>query len=279
MKVLHIDNTAFVGETLMRYFNNNTDIHIDVLAQIHDERYTMMYAGITDYIYLNQFGDHALLKKLNEIQNNYDVFHVHANPRILQWLSQFNKPIIYHAHGSDVRFMPKGLNFLQYADHIVVATEDLLKYFNVMQEVDYIPNTADRNHFQADAVSRLDNTMLIKNFAHGNLDNLRINSMINKLGLHNKHAIKFQRRDLFMFPYSVYPRYLEVFEYFFDYKFVRGIEQALPFSLTGLQFLALGGKVYHRDHITQEDKLYTKLPKEFEYDIVMKQWNDLYNNL
>ncbi|MHA2264313.1 MAG: hypothetical protein ACXAEN_18120, partial [Candidatus Thorarchaeota archaeon] len=84
--------------------------------------------------------------------------------------------------------------------------------------------------------------------------------------------LRVQRKRKTVFPYVVYPRVLELFEYYFDIKERQGA--IIPsMSLTGLQCLALGIKVFNAG------RLHNSFHEESEATYVAERWIRKYEEL
>ncbi len=136
MKIVMINDCAFVGETLLRYLPPEWEkMHIRRSRGLWDKTFGVAY-------------------KIRKAKG--DVFHAHYLLQDCYIAARLNKkPLVGHAHGSDLR---TSLNHpvwgrivrhnLKNCDKILVSTPDILgvaKHFR--QDAEYLPNPIDENLF------------------------------------------------------------------------------------------------------------------------------------
>jgi len=150
MKVVMVNDCAYVGETLIRYFPKDVNVvHLRRTRGFFDKT-----AGIAWKI----------------LKSKGAVYHCHY---LLQdcWLAlKFGKrPIIGHAHGTDVRLIIKHFAWsrmvrhnLKKCDKIVVSTPNLLETVKECNEsAEYIPNLVNEDIFYPKARERAKNKMRV----------------------------------------------------------------------------------------------------------------------
>ena len=150
MKIVMINDCAYVGETLIKYLPENFSV-------FHLKR-------------SRSFLDKTLGIAWRIFRSEGVLYHVHY---LLQdcWLTlKFGKhPVIGHAHGSDVRLSLKHFAWsrivrhnLEKCDKIVVSTPDLLntaKEYN--ESTEYIPNLVNESIFYTRALERPENKIKV----------------------------------------------------------------------------------------------------------------------
>lgn len=136
MRVVHINDCASVGETILRYLPEE-------LVKQHIKRSRGLWS--------KTFGIAGKILKAKG-----DIYHVHYLLQDCFLASSFGKnPLVGHAHGSDIRSglkhrLWKGLvkHNLKSCDRIFVSTADLIKTARDLRpDVEYIPNPVDTDFF------------------------------------------------------------------------------------------------------------------------------------
>lgn len=285
INVLHIDNTGFVAETIKRYYEAQiSNIKHDILVKMHNKYYDIAYAGISDYIRVNSDVELAKYVRFNLMK--YDIIHVHAYNSILPLLNSLTEHsdvrIIYTGHGSDIRLNNRLEIITKVADVITVATWDLLDYFrdgNHGHQVIYVPNAVDFNKFKR-LNPYVEGLTLFKTFDYGSLDNkyMKSRAFTHFSQVPEMLHLRHQERNRDFFSYQAYPRHLELFEYLIDIKYMKDQPRIpLPFSMTALQMLALGGTVI-RDNSDGIVEAFTQTPIAHLPSEVMKTWRHIYED-
>lgn len=276
MRVLQINNTGVVPYTIKEYFHRNPihDIEMDLVIPMHSNLDRQFQRGLKGVIELD--GDPRLLA--NYIKDNvhkYDIIHLHALfqhlPIITEYMNSDAK-IVYTGHGREVR---QGWHpaISHYADKMTCVTDDL-----IVPNVEWIPNVPDPNHFKRKRTS-IRRKALMKTFGDPIVDDKRSHQEALDFCLEFGFNLDIQDRSKGMYSYMIYPRYLEVYDIFFDFKYLNvdmGYDELkLPLSFTALQFLQLGdNRVIH--HSGQ----YVGLPTPHDnYNGVMNRWKEIYEEL
>ena len=136
MKVVTVNDCAYVGETLVKYFPADVEaVHLKRSRGFWDKTF-----GITWRI----------------LRANADVFHVHYLLQDCYLALKFGKhPIVGHAHGSDLRSSLKhrvcgrivGYN-LKRCDKVLVSTPGILDVAREYRaDAEYLPNPVDTRIF------------------------------------------------------------------------------------------------------------------------------------
>jgi len=136
MRVVHINDCASVGETILKFLPRELD-------KQHIKRGRGLWS--------KTFG---IAKKI--LMAKGDIYHVHYLLQDCYLASSFRKhPLIGHAHGTDVRLGLKHRLWkklvrrnLRSCDKVFVSTADLIKTARKFrQDVEYIPNPIDTDFF------------------------------------------------------------------------------------------------------------------------------------
>lgn len=275
MQVLQINNTGVVPYTIKEFFRRNPEYNIkmDLVIPMHSERDRQFQRGLVGVIEIG--GDPKILQEwIRRNVNKYDIIHLHALFQHLPLIDRYKRKdakIVYTGHGREVR---QGWHPIikKFSDKMTCATKDLQ-----VNGVEFVPNVPDPEHFKRTRKG-IKNKALIKSFGDLIVDDKRGYLQAHALSKELGYKLDVQERNKKMYSYMVYPRFLEVYSVFFDYKYLRndlGYEfLELPLSFTALQFLQLGGTVYHHSGI------HTELPSPHScYECVMKRWKDIYEQL
>lgn len=269
VKILQVNNTGVVPYTITQYLRKE-GYDVDIVIPMHSFLDVQFQKGLDNVIELDS--DPLILRKwLEKHIDNYDIIHLHALFQHLAFMRILapSTSIIYTGHGREVI---KGWHPMikQYADKVTCVTENLM-----VEGVEWIPNAPDPDHWQRKR-EPIPKKALIK-FLGGIVDDNRAHKEALEVCVKIGSSLDIQDRSKRMYSYITYPRFLEIYETFFDYKYLRtGIgydELKLPLSYTALQFLQMGGIVYHHSGI------YDELPKNINYDKIMKRWRDIYDEL
>jgi len=248
---------------------------VDVLHPIFGKADADHIRWTDDVIIVN--GDVDTMKDwiINNV-GKYDIVHVHA---ILEYIPMIrhlfpNIKIIFTGHGTNVRGRWQHHKMLKDVDYITVVSEDLLE--GSPPGTEFIPNVADPAIWKRknDAIEKL---AVYKYFGRTIYDEKKIETEAKKYARDNDLTLHKQDRSRSHISNKVYPRYLEKYGVFIDYKFLNPSiykTTCTPLSYTAIQFLTLGGnKVVH---CTGE---YTELPDVYNYDDVMELWDWIYNEV
>lgn len=260
MRILHIWNTAGVASTLAKYqirFGHEAK----VIYRKFGRHYTYQFPGNSWKCSAKKF----VLKALFHARK-YDVIHVHALDRICPLLKRLypKKRIVLTYHGSDIRNRyEERRKYFGKADLVSVTTSDLIYDDSFV----YLPLPIDLETFQ-----RVNGNHINTAFFLWHAYSQKALSIVKK---------ETQKRNLYLtvfdysrdiMPYTVFPRVLELFEYYYDVKELFGrINPAM--SLTGLQALALGCKVFYLN------RYHTDFPCEHDPFIVAEKSLQLYEEV
>jgi len=150
MRVVMVNDCAYVGETLVKYFPADVEaVHLKRSRGFWDKTFRIAW---------------------RVLRANADLYHVHYLLQDCYIALKFGKrPIIGHAHGSDVRDSIRQFPWsrivrhnLEKCDKIVVSTPNLLKTakeYNASAE--YIPNLVDESIFYPRAREKVENKIRV----------------------------------------------------------------------------------------------------------------------
>lgn len=261
LKVLHLFNVATVPQTLAKY-QREFGLKVDVVTRSNRVGFDDVFPDLK----ILTKGLYRDVLTMIRIARKYDVLHVHSNLKIAKILKKMyrNKKVILTNHGSDVR--DKEISKFPQVDLLTYATPDLKSH--VSDCAIYVPNIVDEEHF-----SRLNDyckgTVLHLNFGKGHEEAKKVakNNAI-------KEDLKLTIIDISInwFSYNNIPRFLELFEYYDEVKINQSKNGGfLKFlSLTSLQALYLGGKVYFYG-----EKI-NSFPIKHDAYTVVRKWIELY---
>lgn len=275
MKILHLNNTASVPLVIARHLRSIYDV-VDVVHPIFTERDREHINGVNDVIIVK--GDNLSLSEwIRENGGNYDLIHVHAILEYIPIIRQLfpNVKIIFTGHGTNVREMWHIVHKqMELVDYITVSTNDLL--VGSPEGTEYVPNVADPTIWvrKNKPIKKL---ALYKYFNRIIFDELKIEYEAKRYAKDNDLVLQCQNGSVNHISNINYPRYLEKFGVFMDFKFTNPKiykRSCTPLSLTAIQFLTLGNNKLI--HCTGE---YTELPEEHNYDRVMKRWEEIYQEV
>jgi len=278
IKILQFNNTASVPLAIARYMRSlghKVDVVHPIFSKLDDDH----IRGVTDVIIVA--GDrHSMHNWIKRYGGKYDVIHIHA---IMEYIPLFkelypNTPIIYTGHGRDVRErwdLPYLQQLLKDIKYLTVSTKDLLD--GSPEHTDYIPNVADPTVWIRKQ-KPIKNLALYKFFGRSIVDEVRVKEEAEVYAKDRGWTLQVQNRSNAHIPNIKYPRYIEKFGIFFDFRYLNPNVYKnvyLPLSYTAIQFLTLGdNRVIH--YFGEE---YTEVPKEFNYSDVMKRWENIYNKV
>jgi glycosyltransferase involved in cell wall biosynthesis len=151
MKIVMVNDCAFVGETLIKYLPEDFSV-------VHLKR-------------SRRFFDKTLGVAWRIFRSKGDLYHVHYLLQDCYLALKFGKqPIIGHAHGSDLRETIKNRRLLgrivrhnlKNCDKIIVSTPNLLEIAKRYNEsAEYIPNLVNESIFHPRAQERAKNKMRV----------------------------------------------------------------------------------------------------------------------
>jgi len=143
MKILHIWSCAGVSCLIAKYMDARCGTTSDVIITEKWDKLGLNQYRTTRIKYKPMFGLRGLA-----MARDYDLIHVHYHSIFIPFLKFiYDKPVIIHFHGSDVRenWGPR-LKRIKRADRILVSTPDLLTGAPV--GASWIPNPVDTEKFR-----------------------------------------------------------------------------------------------------------------------------------
>ena len=172
-----------------------------------------------------------------------------------------------HYHGSEIRYRnEEKKEKFKHADFIAVSTHDLLEHISAT----YMPNPVDLDLFTR--INKAHNKTALVIQAYEKFSKTKELSMKEAEKRKLNLAVLIRQRHLI--PYNLFPRFLELFEFYIDIRQEPTKEKILDtLSLTALQALALGVKVIFKDKIIEE------LPEEHHPEKVTSKWMEIYHSL
>ena len=140
MKILHINDLAGVAGALCKYLRKEGH-QADLISYMQDKEF-----GFVDFYGGRRFVDQQImLYFLKGLIPKYDIIHVHFSYPLLEWLYQFDKPIVMHYHGTEIALNSMDCQMLDYkCKKVLVAGEQLLQYH---KRAEYLPTIVDTEHF------------------------------------------------------------------------------------------------------------------------------------
>lgn len=238
MKILHIWSCAGVSSLIAKYMDLRHDTISDVIIT---EKWDKL--GLNDYRTKKIrskpfFGLRGLL-----MAKNYDLVHVHYHSIFIPFLKiLYNKPVIMHFHGSDVRGnWNTHLKRIKKADRLFVATIDNLK--DSPKGTSWIPIPVDTVKFDPDRFS------VNHEFSGGRAFTFSYGADEEALKIAENHGVKLDiiREKI---PHEKVPELMAQYEYYIDVK--RDFKGRLLYDgsihgTAGLEALAMGLKVVSKD--------------------------------
>ena len=142
MNVLHIWSCAGISSLIARYMDSRHGTESDVVIT---EKWDNL--GLNDYKTIKMKSKPLFGLKSLIMASKYDLVHVHYHSIFIPCLKfLYNKPVIIHFHGSDVREnWGARLGRIKRADAIFVSTKDLLQ--GAPLKALWIPNPVDTVKF------------------------------------------------------------------------------------------------------------------------------------
>lgn len=273
LKILHIGNIANNAGTLAMY-QNIMGHNSNVISRGNQN--TSKYNLYPEFVRVIESENNIKPFLIRAIiaSRKADVIHVHIGDLIVRYLRKIfpNKPIILQYRGTDIRrkWNDKD-NKWMLADRVFVSTHDLLE--GAPKTVEYIPNCPDINHFDENDILPKSNLGLYLHANIGEAEVIATNWAIDMAKKYNIDLYSFERN----FPHSIFPKFLRMFEYYFDRKITFDAPYNLidALSTNAIQFLALGGE----RKVIFKDKIIDHLPDEFHPNSVMQKWENIYQEL
>ncbi|MHA2213067.1 MAG: glycosyltransferase [Candidatus Thorarchaeota archaeon] len=244
MKILHLSNVACVAYTIAKY-QRKLGHEALLVDHIRSPVRKLLYSGL-DEPYYKKVGQFAgLFEPLATGDEDFDIVHVHSQDHVVSRIKRTfpRMPVVLTYHGTDIRnrWNDRQKEY-ENADLVTVSTIDLLE--GASEDTMHIPNPVDTEHFRREA-DYLPNSAL---YVWQRTKPEMALSLAKEEAAVRSLILRVQQRNETVFPYLIYPRVLELFEYVIDIKESHG--RIIPsLSLTGLQSLALKCKVIHRDDV------------------------------
>jgi len=144
MKILHIWSCAGVSSLIAKYMDFRHDTRSDVIITEKWDKLGLNTYNTTRIKSKPMFGLRGLA-----MARNYDIIHVHYHSIFIPFLKfLYEKPVIMHFHGSDVRENWGARNSrIKRADMILVSTPDLLTGAPLKRGISWLPNPVDTVKF------------------------------------------------------------------------------------------------------------------------------------
>ncbi len=267
LKILHVCNTASVPQTLVKYqrkLGYKSDLITQKIFSIPGSENV-----VPDIKLISGNSPRMFALKTLKTARKYDIIHIHYFDKIVPIIKRLypRKRIILTYHGDDIREQWNNREkYYQKADIVTVATPDLKE--NAPKNVIYVPNIVDEDHFQR-INPYIPGTVIHINMGQGHEKALE--SAIKTANERELHLTVIDRSK-YLFPYDIFPRFFELFEYYNEVKVntTKGEGWMYFLSLTALQMLFLGGKVIFYD------KDFTSFHKKHDAHTVTEKWIDIY---
>ena len=265
MKILHIWSCAGVSSLIAKYMDLRHDTRSDVVITEKWEKLGLNTYNTTRIKSKPMFGIRGLA-----MARKYDLIHVHYHSIFIPFLKfLYDKPVIMHFHGSDVREnWGARIKRIKRADQILVSTPDLL--IGGPRGVSWLPNPVDTMKFKPTSRTPIENRALT--FSYGADEEAR--------AIANHHGLEL---DIVCdIHHSQVPELISHYGFYIEVK--RDFKGRLLYdgsilSKTGLEALAMGLKVVSKDLSIREGlpeihrpenvadslfKIYEELMEKFE---------------
>lgn len=269
MKILLVGNTAAVPQTLVMHYRKR-----GFKAQLIFRKQFDIFQAKSFVPDAKVIAGRAKLYMLRVIflARKFGVIHIHSLDQIIPSLRRLypRKKILLTYHGTDIRDQwDERKSFWEKADIVSVSTIDLME--DAPEEVIYTPNPVDREHYKRFNPA-IKNTALFTHYDRFDKNkNLPLEIATKEVEKRNLSLTIVERDKWGRFKYTLFPRFLELFEYYIDARISHLGELIPSLSLTALQALALGNKVIYFGEVLEE------FPKEHEINNVVDLWLDLYS--
>ncbi len=266
MKILHIGATAGVPFTLAKYQREN-GYEADVIHWGKLDGFKLKPEA--DYITTVSSSIYSYYIKVLRKIRHYDLIHIHSADKLLKYLRIFyNKPVVLTYHGTDIRGRwEERSKYWKLADAITVVTKDLL--CNAPENTMVIENTYDGDKFKRDQ-DYIKNTALLMNV--NNVEMEKVSDRWAKIICEENGLVLIKSERIF--PHAIYPKYLELFEYYLENKYDPNNSEPLNvLSLNAIEFLGMGGKV-----ITMYGN-YSEVPTNHMQKCVVMKYIGIYNGV
>ena len=263
MKILHIWSCAGVSSLIAKYMDFRHDTQSDVIITEKWDKLGLNTYNTTRIKSKPMFGLRGLF-----MARKYDLIHVHYHSIFIPFLKfLYEKPVIMHFHGSDVRENWKArLSRIKRADKILISTPDLFMGSPQSRNISWLPNPVDTVKFTSVSLAPPKNSALT--FSYGADEEARTIAQYHSLDL-----------DIITekIPHGQVPKLMSKYRYYIEVK--RDFKNRLLYegstlSKAGLEALAMGLKVVSRDMSIREG-----LPDIHEPEYVTEILFNIYEEL
>lgn len=223
MKILHINDLAGVAGALCKYLRK-AGHEADVISWMDDS------FGFDKFYGYKAYKDQSIMRAfLRQRIPQYDILHLHFPFTFLEWLYQFEKPIVMHYHGTDIAMNTADARMLDHKCKAILVAGEQLKQYHPRAQV--LPTIVDTDHFKP-------MPEITKQGGHLTFDISYLQTVRTGVGLtardRNKEAI----------PYKDLPAFLNKFHSYIDVRIHKTRGPLTDMSKTGLEALACGLGVY-----------------------------------
>lgn len=239
MKILHIWSCAGVSSLIAKYMDFRHDTQSDVIITEKWDKLGLNTYRTTRIKSKPMFGLRGLA-----MARKYDLIHVHYHSIFIQPLKfLYDKPVIIHFHGSDVREnWGARLSRIKKADRILVSTPDLLR--GAPDRALWLPNPVDTVKFTPMKCATYENRALTNSYG--------ADQEANAIAEHHGLELDLIRGDI---PHGQLPNLMAQYGFYIEVK--RDFRDRLLYegsilSKTGLEALAMGLKVISKDLTVRE---------------------------
>ena len=274
MRILHVWSLAGIAAILAKYQRKMGHEVKVMVRKGYDPFGIEAHYGVKGTHSLLPPRGKRFLKDAVKTAKNYDVIHVHHVYEIVPAMKRAypDKIVVLHYHGTELRENPQEARAEseKYADRILVATPDLLRFVKGA----YIPNPIDTELFSPREITRNGKALCIMTKAENE-------TLIARWLKEGNTSLDYETldRNKTGVPYSKMPELLEKYEYYIDLKNdlanSADIERegviSPAYSTTGLQALSMGLKV-----LNYECKVVQGLPDMHRPENVAKKVEEHY---
>lgn len=271
MKILFIGSIAAVPQTLVASLRKR-NIKVNQICR-KEENIFSVELFVPDAKIISGRARNYILKALLYARK-FDVIHIHSLDLIIPLLRLLypKKKIVLTYHGTDIRSQwEKKKKYWKKANVVTVSTIDLLD--DAPEGVVYLPNPVDLEHFKR-YNPVLKNSALFTYYDRFEKNrDMPLEIAKKEAKERNLTLIVIERDKWGRFQYPLFPRFLELFDYYIDARISHSGALIHSLSLTALQALALNVKViYLGEEISQ-------LPMEHEVNNVVDSLLEIYSSL
>ena len=260
MKILHINDLAGVAGCLVKYLRK-AGHEADLISFMNDKEF-----GFTEFYGGRHFqNQQIMLYYLKGLIPKYDVLHVHFTYPLLEWLYQFNKPIVMHYHGTEIATQTHECRI---ADRkcraVIVAGQQLMQYHPRAQ---YLPTIVDTDHFYPRNVKK--NGKILA-FDVPYIDRKEVTKRILET---DRDRVDWIDRLHNAIPHSELPEFLCQYDEFVDIRYHKQRGMLTDRSKTALECMAVGTPI-----ITEHGWM-ARLPEQHKPENVIVNLTKIYEGL